>query len=430
MTKHSLIRLNNGLTVVMQQISGVRSVSISIGVKAGSRYETKETAGLAHFLEHMLFEGTKLYPTAKKLAEQIEKVGGYSGAYTNREHVIYSVKVFEKHIEIAFKYLSQIIFNSTLKLKTIEKEKSIVAEEIKRMMDYAERAIWEEWMKWVYGADQSLGRSILGDKKTVRRITKSKLKTYLQDLYVPQNMILTVVGNFSQLEIEKYVRKYFDVKIVGKTPVLQKVELPKREIQVKIVKSDTQQVQLLCGFITDVSYSHKDRFAMLLLTEILSGGVSARIFQKLIYELGIAYSVATYDMEFKDTGIFFISGGFAKENIEKAVRTIIDELRELQSKSITSDELVSTKERSIAKLFFSAEKPEYLTDLYATQFVTEGKIMTIKQLSDQINKVSSSDVKRVVQKYFSNSNAYIMLYGPAGQDQVEIINRITRANGY
>lgn len=424
MTKLSLIRLNNGLTVVMQQISGVRSVSISIGVKAGSRYETKETAGLAHFLEHMLFEGTKLYPTAKKLAEQIEKVGGYSGAYTNREHVIYSAKVFEKYIELVFKYLSQIIFNSILDPKTVEKEKGIVVEEIKRTMDYSERAIWEEWMEWIWGNDHSLGRSILGDKKTIKKITKSKLQTYLQDLYVPQNMILTVVGNFSQLEVEKYVRKYFNVKKAGKTPVLQKVELPKRKIQVKIVQSDTQQVQLLCGFITDVSYSHKDRFVMLWLTEFLSGGVSARIFQKLIYELGIAYSVGSYNMEFKDTGIFFIFGGFAKENIEKAVRTIIDELKELQIKILTPSELVSAKERSIAKLYFSSEKPEYLADMYATQFITEGKIMTIEELSKQINKVSPADIKRVVQKYFNNSDLYIMLSGPIGQDQVEIIDKI------
>lgn len=424
MTKHSLIILNNGLTVVMQQISGVRSVSISIGVKAGSRYETKETAGLAHFLEHMLFEGTKLYPTAKKLAEQIEKVGGYSGAYTNREHVIYSAKVFEKYIELVFKYLSQIIFNSILDPKTVEKEKGIVVEEIKRTMDYSERAIWEEWMEWIWGNDHSLGRSILGDKKTIKKITKSKLQTYLKDLYVPQNMILTVVGNFSQLEVEKYVRKYFNVKKAGKTPVLQKVELPKRKIQVKIVQSDTQQVQLLCGFITDVSYSHKDRFVMLLLTEILSGGVSARIFQKLIYELGIAYSVGSYNMEFKDTGTFFIFGGFAKENIEKAVRTIIDELKELQIESLTSDELVSAKERSIAKLYFSSEKPEYLADMYATQFITEGKIMTIEELSKQINKVSAADIKRVVREYFKNSDLYIMLRGPVGQNQAEIIDEI------
>lgn len=424
MTKHSLIRLNNSLTVVMQQISGVRSISISIGVKAGSRYETKETAGLAHFLEHMLFEGTKLYPTSKKLAEQIERVGGYSGAYTDREYVVYNAKVSEKHLEIAFKYLSQIMFDSTLESNNIEKEKGIVLEEIKRTMDYSERAIWEDWMKWIWGNDHSLGRSILGDKKTIKKITKSKLQTYLKDLYVPQNMILTVVGNFSQSEVEKYVRKYFNIKMMGRIPVLQKVGLPKRKIQTKVVQSDTQQVQLLCGFITGVSYLHKDRFVMRLLAEILSGGVSARIFQKLIYELGIAYSVGSYNMEFKDKGIFFIFGGFAKENIEKAIRTIIDELKELQIKILTPDELVSAKERSIAKLYFSSEKPEYLADMYATQFITEGKIMTIKRLLEQINMVSSTDIKRVVQKYFNNSDAYIMLHGPIGQDQVKIIDEI------
>ena len=384
----------------------------------------KKTAGLAHFLEHLLFEGTKLYPTAKKLAEQIEKVGGYSGAYTNQEYVTYSAKVFKKHLKIAFKYLSQIIFNSTLESKSIEKEKGIVVEEIKRTMDNSEQAIWEKWMKWVWGADQSLGRSILGDKETVQKITESKLRAYLQDLYVPQNMILTVVGNFSLLEAEKYILKYFNVKMKGKIPVIQKSKLPKCKIQIKVVQSDTQQVQLLCGFVTGVSYSHKDRFVMRLLTEILSGGVSARIFQKLIYKLGIAYSAVSYDMEFKDTGIFFISGGFAKENIEKAIKTIINELKELQVKEVTYEELDSAKERSIAKLYFSAEKPDYLADLYVTQFMTEGRIIPIEELSKQINKVSTNDVKRIVRKYFNNSDLYVMLRGPVEQDQVKIIDKI------
>lgn len=424
MSKHSFLRLKNGLTLVLQRIQGVRSVSISIGVRAGSRYETKETAGLAHFLEHMLFEGTKLYPTAKKLAEQIERLGGYSGAYTSREHVIYSVKVFEKHLEIAFKYLSQIIFDSTLEYKTIEKEKGIVVEEIRRMMDSPEQAIWEEWMEWVWGFDQSLGRSILGDKDTVQKITRDKLYSYLQNFYVPKNIIITVVGNFSLLEAEKYIRKYFNVKMKGRIPLLQKIELPKHKIQTKIVQVDTQQVQLLCGFITGVSYFHKDRFAMRLLTEILSGGASARIFQKLIYELGIAYSMGSYNMEFKDTGIFFIYGAFAKENIEKATKSIFDELRKLRIKGVTSNELVSAKERSIAKLYFSAEKPDYLTDLYTTQFITEEKITTIEELSEQINKVTLADVRRVIQKNFNNSDAYIMLRGSIGQDQVKIIEKI------
>jgi len=427
MSRHSLIRLDNGLTLFLQRDPRVRSACISIGVRAGSCYETKETSGLAHFLEHMLFEGTKQYPTAKKLAEQIERVGGYSGAYTNREHVIYSVKVFEKHLEIAFKYLSQIIFNSILESNSIEKEKGIVLEEIKRASDNSEQLIWEEWMKWVWGVDQALGRSILGDEKTVQKITESKLRAYLQDLYVPQNMILTVVGNFSLLDAEKCVRKYFNVNMKGKISILQKSELPKHKIQTKVIQSDTQQVQLLCGFVTGVSYLHKDRFVMRLLTEILSGGVSARIFQKLIYELGIAYSVGSYNMELKDTGIFFIFGGFAKENIEKAIKTIFDELRELQTKGVTLNELTSAKQRSIAKLYFSAEKPDYLADLYVTQFATEGRIMPIEELSEQINMVSVVDIRRVVKKYFNNSDLYIMLRGKVGQDQSGIVRERERS---
>lgn len=424
MSKYSLIRLKNGLTIISQHMPNVRSIAVSLSVRAGSRYETNETAGLAHFLEHMLFEGTRLYPTPKKLAEAIEKIGGYSGAYTDREYVVYNAKVLEKHIETVFRYLSQIIFNSILGSRSIEKEKGIVLEELKRIEDNPEHVIWEKWMKWVWGSEQSLGRSILGDKATVHKITKAKLCTYLRDLYVPQNMVVTVIGCFSPLEIEKNVRKYFHSEIVGKIPESQYLKLPKHKIKTKVEQSDTQQVQLLCGFVNDISYYHEDKFVIRLLVEILSGGVSARIFQKLIYQLGIAYSVYAYNMEFKDTGIFFISSGFAKENIARAVRAIFDELKDLQIKGISAEELASAKTRNIAKLYFSAEKPEYLADLYATQFIKEGRIMTIEELQEQINKVTSADIKRVMQKYFNNLDAFMMLRGSIGQDQVEIVDRI------
>lgn len=427
MAKCNLQILKNGLTVVLQRDPRVRSVSVSVGVRAGSYYETKETSGLAHFLEHMLFEGTKLYPTAKKLAEEIEKGGGYSSAYTDRGYVIYGVKVFEKHLERAFNYLSQVIFNSALELATIEKEKNIVMEEIKLTMDDPQRAIWEEWMQWVWGANQSLGRSILGNEKSVHKITERKLRRYLQDLYVPQNMILTVVGNFSLIEAEENVRKHFYLKMNGKIPEGQKLILPKRKIHTKVVQSDTQQVQLLFGFVTGVSYSHKDRFVMRLLSEILSGGVSARIFQKLIYELGIAYSVGSYEMELKDTGIFFISGGFGKENIEKAIKTIIDEFKDLQVNVVSTQELAGAKERSLAKLYFSAEKPEEISNLYVTQFMTESRIISIEELVAQINEVSVDDIGRVVNKYLNNSNLYIMLRGNMKQDCVKIVDRIRQS---
>lgn len=427
MSKYNLIKLTNGLTVVLQRDSRVRSVSISVGVRAGSYYETKETAGLAHFLEHMLFEGTKLYPTARILAEQIESGGGYSSAYTDRGYVIYGVKVFEKHLKRAFNYLSQVIFYSTLETKAIEKEKGIVTEEIKQTMDDPQRVIWEDWMQWIWGADQPLGRSILGEKKTVQKITSEKLKKYLQNLYIPQNIILAVVGNFSLSEAKEYVQKYFDVKMKKQVQIGQQSVLCRHKMRTNVIKTNTQQVQLLCGFVTGVSHSHKDRFAMRLLAEILSGGVSARIFQKLIYELGIAYSAGSYEMELKDTGIFFVSGGFGKENIEKAIRTIIDELKDLQINGVSAQELVSAKERSVAKLFFSAEKPEEISNLYVTQFMTEGRIIPIEDLVVQINNVSVDDIGRVVSKYLNNSNLYIMLRGNMQQDCVKIVDRIRQS---
>ncbi len=420
-TPYKFLKFSNGLTLILQTMSTVDSVAVYVAVGAGSRYETKETAGLAHFLEHMLFEGTKTLPTSKDVAEYIECVGGRSGAWTDKEYVTYNAKVPKQHLATAFSYLADILFNSTLNDKAIEKEKRIVMEELKRKTDNPEVEIWDLWFEWVWGKNQALGRSTLGDQATIQRVTKQKLQNYMKKLYYPANMTIAVVGNFFLQEAETYAFKYFGQKQEKRMPTLKKINVIPKKIHTKIVRTDAQQVQLILGFVTNISYMHKDRFPLRLISDIFNAGVSSRLFHKLIYELGIAYSAGAQSWVFTDVGLFYTYGGFSAENVEIAIRAILEELRKLKEEKISEQELRETKEKGKANISFLLEAPEAIANWYAQQQITERKIMTVEEMLNRIDKVTAEDVQRVTRLHFLNKNLYLTIRGPLNKDKVKSI---------
>lgn len=416
--------LKNGLTVILQSMSFVNSVSVYVTVGAGPRYETKESAGLAHFLEHMLFEGTKRFPTAKDVAQYIERVGGIGRAFTDKEYVSYYAKVPKQHFEIAFDYLSDILFNPLLENDVIEKEKGIVMEELRRSKDNPESDIWDLWLEWIWGKNQSLGRSTIGDETTIGNITKQKLQDYLDMFYHPSNMVIVVAGNFSTKKAEEYVLKYFGRGRVKNIPTFKKIRLIPKSMHTKIVKTGIKQAQLMFGFVTDISYRHKDRFSMRLISDVLSGGISSRLSNKLIYELGIAYSAWTYTWIFADNGLFYISGGFSQQNLEKAIKAILEELDKLKKQKVTDKELNEVKEKDKAGLYFSLETPDAIANLYSAQQITEKQIMTPDEISKSIDTVTAEDIRRVAKKYFTIKNLCLAIKGPLEKNDEEKIENL------
>ncbi len=418
--------LSNGLTVILRPMASVDSVVVYVAVGAGPRYETKETSGLAHFLEHMLFEGTKKLPNSKDLAKYLERIGGKSSAWTDKEYVSYYAKVQKQHLNIAFNYLSDILFNSLLEDNAIEKEKRIVMEELGRSKDTPEVDIWDLWFKWAWGENQSLGRPTLGDEATIRNITKKKLQNYMDKFYHPSNMVIAVVGNFSPKKAEKYALRYFGKSQAKNIPNFKILKFMPKKIHTKIIKADTKQVQLMMGFVTDISYHHKDRFPMRLVADILSGGVSSRLFHKLIYELGIAYSAWAQMWTFRDTGLFYVSGGFSPQNLEKAIKAILEELDKLKKQKVTKTELKEAKERDKAGLYFSLEVPDAIANFYSSQQITEKQIMTPEEIAARIDRVTAEDVQRVAVKYFTAKNLYLTIKGSLDENSVGSIEKLLK----
>lgn len=423
-TPYKFLKFSNGLSLILQTMPSVNSVAVYVAVGAGSRYETRETAGTAHFLEHMLFEGTKSLSSSKRVAEYIERVGGRSGAWTDKEYVTYHVKIPKQHLEIAFSYLAEILFNSTLKSEAIEKEKGIIIEELKRKVDHPEIEIWDLWFEWVWGKNQSLGRSTLGDEITIQKVTQQQLQDYTKRFYHPANMAIAVVGNFSPQEVESYTLKYFGQKQGRRVRANKKLSFISKKVHTKIIKTNTQQAQLILGFVTDISYMHKDRFPLLLVADVFSAGVSSRLFQKLIYELGITYSSGAQSWVFTDAGLFYTYGGFSVENVEIAIKIILKEFKKLKEEKIAEQELQEAKEKGKANIIFSSETPDAIANWYASQQITEKRIITMEEMLRKIDKVTAEDIQRVSRQYFTSKNLCLTISGPIKENSLGHIEDI------
>ena len=409
-------KLSNSLTLLVYPVSWTNSVSIYVAVGAGPKYETSETAGLAHFLEHMLFEGTKKFPSSKKLATYLEAIGGKSGAWTDKEHVIYYVKTPVKHIEVAINYLYEVLFNSMLNKNSIKNEKQIVLEEINRKSDNPEDSIWDLFMEWVWGKQQWAGLSTLGDEATINRITKPKLKKYMDNLYIPKNMVISIVGNVSTSEVRSYFSKSFGK--VKKNNIIPKVQQPVFSLKrspVKIINSSSSQNQFIFGFITGVSITNNDRYALMLLSSILSIGVSSRLFNKLVYELGYAYSFGLNNWFFSDTGFLYANGGVSTKNVIKVLDIISTELDRMKKERVSIKELNEAKIRGKAELSYFLENPDNIASYYSTQYLLEKKITSLKEFSINIDNVTPLDIQRVSKKYLTYKNLCFLIKGPINE---------------
>lgn len=422
---YTRFRLSNGLDVLLQNVLSFYSVVVCVSVKAGPRYEDSDTEGLAHFLEHMLFEGTKKYPSSKEVARQIEKIGGQSSAWTEKERVVYCAKVPKDRLEDSLKYLSDILFHSLISEESVKTEKGIVLEELHRKRDNPEVEIWDDWLECVWGKNNSLGRSTIGTEDSISAISKKRLEDYLRGFYFPGNMAISIVGDFSLNKARKWIEKYFAINLKCQRMVNSgRVEFLRTPKSVRIKKADTEQLNLMMGFLTGVSSVHQDRYALELISDILFTGFSSRISHKIVYELGISYFFGGSNWFFSDTGLFNIFGGFSKGNVVLAIKTIMEEIRRLKKDLVKPIELEEAKQKGKAQTFFSHETPDTLADFYSRQQLFQNRIFTVEDTVNSLNRVTSKDVHRVINTYFDNDKLRMVLRGPISTGMVENIERL------
>ncbi len=403
-------KLNNGLRVVLVPEKESLTTTVLILVNSGSEYERKENNGISHFLEHMCFKGTKKRPSQLIVSNELESLGAKYNAFTSQEYTGYYAKVINEKFEYVLDIIADIYLNPLLDEKEIEKEKGPIIEEINMYEDLPNRKVEEIFLNLVY-KDQPAGWPIAGTKENILKFKRDDFLNYLKEHYLANNTVLVISGNFKFKKIEEKIWFYFKDfkkgKIIKKPKVIEKQIKP----EYKIFYKKTDQTHLILGFRA-IDLSDERKYALFLLSEILGGGISSRLFQKIRTELGAAYYIYSFADLYTDHGLFEIAAGVNNQKVKEVIEIILSECNEIIKKSVKEEELKKAKESYISHLFMSLEKSDEWASFYGFQEVLNQKILNPYEIVKKIQKVDLKDIQKIAQFIFQNKKLNLALVGP------------------
>ena len=407
---HKLKTLKNGLTLITVDMPHLNSVTTLVAVGAGSRYETKRINGISHFLEHMFFKGSRKYPTAEQIATLVDSIGAINNAATDKEVTFYWIKSAAKHIELSSDILSSMLKESLLAEVEIEREKGVIAEELRMYRDNPTRFVWELYERLQFG-DQPLGWDIGGEEKIISKLTRDDFTVYLESLYCPENMALVYVGKLPA-NPEKLAIKYFSNLPANSQfkfkPYIKTKQLKPR---VNVFYKKTDQANLVLGMI-GFDKDDKRRYAARILGVILGEGMSSRLFIQVRERRGLAYSVSAGHSSYKDVGIFTAYAGLKLEKVEEGLQVIKSELERTVTEKVTDMELKKAKEIMRGRVALRSESTNFLAEYFGTSFVSDRKIETFEEFLRETDKVTLEDIQAVAKEIFVRENYNLQVIGP------------------
>lgn len=414
--------LKNGLRVILVPQKKTLAVTVSVLVGTGSKYESKEINGISHFLEHMFFKGTKKRPTPLDIAEELDKVGGIFNAFTGEDYTGYYAKVEKSKVDLALDWVSDIFLNSTLPKEEIEKERRVIIEEINMIYDHPMHYLQVLWPKLLYG-DQPAGRHIAGPKSNILKISKKDLLSYREKNYVPSNTIVCVAGNFDKEKVIKKIGEYFLEKPFLPSPLKEEVIEKQSKPNFLIHKRKTDQSHLILG-VRGHNLFHPMRYSSKVLSVILGGMMSSRLFVELREKLGLCYYIKTESSSDPDVGFLATQAGVDNKNIEKAISAILKEYKKICQKKVGKLELKKAKENIKGKTALRMESSDSLASFYSSQEMLEGRILTLKEIFKKIDEVSQEDILETANDLFKPEKLNLALMGPFNNK--EKINKILK----
>jgi len=388
--------LKNGATLIMLPVEGVKSVSIFYFFKAGSREEEYHNNGIAHFLEHLMFKGTKKRPNAAIISREIDLMGAHVSAFTDKENTAYYIKSADSHLPQALEILSDMVLNSLLDPAEIEREKGVIVEEIKMYMDNPGIHVGDLYEGLVY-KDSSIGRPITGTEDTIMRLDQANFFDFYNKYYVGDNIILVLAGNLTN---ENGLAKKYLEKFKLKQQNLSRKAVPQTNItNILLEKRDINQGQLQIG-VRGLSFNDKGLFALIILSVVLGGTMSSRLFSEVRERRGFAYSIQTVSEHLSDTGQLTTFAGVKKDKIYEVIKIIVDNYQKI-SINLTEDELIRAKEFCKGRLAISLEDTSKLATYSAIQEYYSGKILSIEEQFKKIDEVTLVETKKLAEKIFS-----------------------------
>src|SRR6516165_5463258 len=399
--------LPNGLRVITERMAHVRSVSVGFWIASGSRSETSEQNGISHFIEHMLFKGTKTR-TAEDIARSVDSIGGNLDAFTSKELVCFNTKVLDQHLPLAFDVLSDLVLNPRFAEEDIEKEKGVILEEIKMDADNPDYLVHEIFSS-NFWKDHPLGKPILGTRETVRRFDSEMIQDYYRQVYAPANLLVTAAGNLTHDRLVALVREHFESLPLGGPAKPDPVPNTHARIALRNKKA-LEQVHLCLG-VPSYPLPHQERFACYVLNTLLGGGMSSRLFQNIRERQGLAYAVFSELNPYRDTGCLSIYAGTSLESARQVVESIVNEFRELKDKPVGEEELRRAKDHLKGSLMLSLESTASRMSNLARQEMYFGRFFTLDELVESIETVTADDVQRIAQTFFDSRQIALTILG-------------------
>jgi predicted Zn-dependent peptidase len=399
----NISNLNNKFKVVSYDMPGFNTTSINLIVGSGSRNEENEEFGIAHFLEHMAFKGTKTR-TARMIAEEFDAIGGQFNAYTSKENTVYFAKVLSEHTEKALEIISDIINNSLYDQSEIDKEYDVICQEIAQTLDNPDELCYENLMSSAFKGS-TLGKSILGTEESIKIFNKDMMKNFIDKHYNSDNMILSVAGKVDHSSLEAISRKTFSFVTDKKTLSHNNAKFTTERF---IARKQLEQTTTTIGF-ESISYKDIDEFYKTqILSLILGGGFSSRLFQTIREKHGLAYSVGSFNSSFSDTGMFTLYLGTSHDKTQFAIDKIKEEITKISS-SITEDELIRAKNQIKACTVMAEEKTSFKSEEIGKNYLLFGKYIPLSDVMERIMDIQTKDLEKIANNIFSKDPAISIL---------------------
>ncbi|HSX48870.1 MAG TPA: pitrilysin family protein [Candidatus Saccharimonadales bacterium] len=406
--------LSNGLRVITIPMPQAESVTLTVWVNVGSRYEPDKIGGLSHFLEHIVFKGSKKRPTAKEISTAVDAIGGEFNAGTSKEWTNFYIKASKKHIETAFDVLSDMVFNPLIREDEIEREKGVILEEMAMYEDTPMMNIGDVFESKMFEGN-FLGRDTIGTEKSVKSLTKDDFLRYRSAHYFPKNLLITVAGGVKESEVIKLTEKYFKElpKQEGTPSGKTKFSHTQSSPDMKLKSKKIEQAHLILGFRGN-PLGHPDRYTEAILSTILGKGMSSRLFIEVRERRGLAYSVRTDADHYTDAGYIGTYAGVDPSKAEEAIKVTLDEHYKLASgeSPISASELTKAKEYLKGHIALSLENTSAVNQFFGEQELLQKKIETPDEIFKEIDKVTIEDVIRVAKKLFKKENLNLGIIGP------------------
>lgn len=398
--------LDNGLRIISDEMNRVETASAGVWIEAGSRHETPKMNGVSHMLEHMTFKGTKRR-SAQAIAEEVENVGGHLNAYTSRENTAYFAKILKEDLGLAVDVVADLVQNAVLDSEELERERGVILQEINQAQDTPDDVIFDLFQEACF-PDQALGRPVLGPADGIRDMARSDILGYMQDHYLAQDMVLSAAGNFEHDRLIELANENFPNTSTGTGSSYASETYVGGDIR---ENRDIEQVHLMMGF-EGLTYTDDDFYAASVMSMILGGGMSSRLFQEVREKRGLVYSVYSFLSAYADTGMFGIYAGTGEKEALELIPVVCDEIGKI-CESTNDQELLRAKTQMKASVLMSLESTSSRAEQLARQLMIFGREIPTEETVARIEAIDAEAINRVAKRIFSSQPSLAAL-GPIG----------------